>query len=327
MSVPKILCAAPVDFVPGLNTYMAKFGIITHANGRNREEIINILKTNAFDAWLVSPCPEYLVDEALLEMCPTIKIIATPSTGTNHLDVNAIKKRNIELYSLLGTEAVQGISASSEYAFTLLLSVVRKVVDAVEVVANGGWRDKEDLLRSRELKELTLGLVGFGRMGRNVARYAYAFGMKVKAYDPYVSEQTRQATEGVEFLDSLGDLAASVDCLMVCVVLNDETSGLIDKSVFQAVQSAGIYFINCSRGEVVVESDLIEAINAGLVLRAGVDVVVDEISGRQRNMLIKFARNDRRLIVTPHIAGLTVDSERKAQLAAFDAIIAHLCNV
>lgn len=324
MTLPKILCAAPVDFVPGLEAYMANLGSITHAYGRSRKEIIKILEANAFDAWLVAPCPEYLVDQDLLDLCPTIKIIATPSTGTNHLDVNAIKKRNIELYSLLGTEAVQSITASSEYAFTLLLSVVRKVFDAVEVVAKGGWRDSEDLLRSRELKELTLGLVGFGRMGRNVARYANAFGMEVKAYDPYVSEQVRQAAVGVEFLESLGDLAASVDCLMVCVVLDSETLGLIDKSIFQQVQSAGIYFVNCSRGEVVVESDLIEAINAGSVLRAGVDVVVDEISGLHQNKLIKFARYDRRLIVTPHIAGLTIDSERKAQLAAFDAIIGYL---
>jgi phosphoglycerate dehydrogenase-like enzyme len=313
----KILVSAPLDFLPSLKQeIMSEFDCI-YAYQSTEEEIKEILASHPFDGWMVAPCPTYYIDKKLLDLCTTLRIIATPSTGSNHLNIDDITNKGIEIYTLKDTEVVDKIVASSEFTFNLLISTIRKTPYSFRSVLDGKWRDVEGKFRGRELNELTLGIIGFGRIGKNLAKYSSAFGMKILAYDPYVDIPK---DSGIYQCDSLEELLPQVDVISPCVHLSEDTYHMINSSVFNQMKD-GVYFINTSRGDVVNESDLIKNLKSGKIIAAGVDVISDEFLGdKDEHILIKYAKNNNNLIITPHIAGLTYDSERKAQTAAYIAI-------
>ena len=316
----KILITAPLEFLPVLKNRIAEEYSLTYAYGATEEEIIELLREQQFSAWMVSPCPTYFIGKKLVELCPTLRIIATPSTGSNHVDVNYLQQRGLGFFALKGTEVVDTIYASSEFTFNLLISVIRKTPYAFQAVLDGKWREVEHLYRGRELDGLTLGIIGYGRIGRNLSRYSQAFRMKILAYDPYVQIS---GSSVVQF-DSLTEMLSKADVVAICVHLNDDTFHMVDDNLFKAMKD-GVYFINTSRGDVVDEAAFIRNLQNGKILAAGVDVISDEYTGdKNYHPLIEYAKTHDNLIITPHIAGLTYDSERKAQTAAYEAIKQHL---
>jgi phosphoglycerate dehydrogenase-like enzyme len=312
----KILVTAPLDFLIDLKETIANKFEVHYFYQSTKNEIQEILINNIFDAWLVAPCPTYFVDGEMVDLCPSLKIISTPSTGTNHLNVDELLNRKIQIFSLKGSEVVENIFASSEFTFNLLISTIRKTPYAFLAVKDGKWREVEGKYRGRELNGLTVGIIGFGRIGGNLAKYCLSFGMKVLAYDPYVDISNRDVTQ----CDSLEVLLSSADVIAPCVHLDKDTFHMMNKSTFSLMKD-GSYFINTSRGDVVNEDDLIECLKSGKILAAGVDVISDEYLGdKDIHPLINYMKTNNNLIITPHMAGLTFDSERKAQTAAYEAI-------
>jgi D-3-phosphoglycerate dehydrogenase / 2-oxoglutarate reductase len=316
----KILVSAPLDFLPDLKERIFSEHDCIYLYKAEKEKIAEYLKENAFDAWMCSPCPTYMINSELIDLCPTLKMIATPSTGVSHLVPSDAEARNIFIYRLKGTAIVDKIYASSEFTFNLLISTIRNTPHAFEAVKKGKWREVEKLYRGRELNGLTLGIIGYGRIGSNLARYSLAFGMKILAYDPYVKIDHPEVTQ----VSSLDDLLSVSDVVSPCVHLNQETYHMVNKTMFDKMKD-GVFFINTSRGDVVKEADLLYALKSGKILAAGVDVISDEYLGdKQTHPLISYAQKNNNLIITPHIAGLTYDSERKAQTAAYEAICEYL---
>lgn len=281
-----------------------------------QEETELLLKENDFEAWLVSPCPTYFIDKKMLDLCQTLKIISTPSTGSNHIDVSCLSEKEIELFTLRGTDTVEKIYASSEFTFNLMISTIRNTPFAFQSALAGKWRDVEAKYRGRELNGLKLGIIGFGRIGRNLARYSNAFGMKIFTYDPYVKVDVPY----VKQFKKLEDLLPHADVIVVSVHLNEETKEMINEDIFSLMQD-GVYFINTSRGDIINEKDFLRYLSNGKILAAGVDVISNEFEkDKNQHPLIKYAKKNNNLIITPHIAGLTYDSEKKAQEAAYVAI-------
>jgi D-3-phosphoglycerate dehydrogenase / 2-oxoglutarate reductase len=318
----KLLVSAPVEFVPGLTEYMEEEFECFFSYQFNEAQIKNLLKDNDFIGWVVSPCPTYDIDAKLFDLCPSLKIVSTPSTGTNHINFKDASKRKINIFSLKGTTVVEEIKASSEFTFNLLISTIRKTPYAFQGVLRGEWRTTENKYRGRELSGLSLGIIGFGRIGGNLAKYASAFDMNIMAYDPY----KKISLDYVNQFEELDKMLSLSDVISVCVHLNDETKGMINNKLFSKMKN-GVYFINTSRGDIVNESDLINNLNNGKIYAAGLDVISNEFLGNMKeHPLIKYAKENENLIITPHIAGLTYESERKAQIASFEAVKSFIKN-
>ena len=314
------MVSAPVHFLPELKEEMERDFDCTFSYGAGYHETETLLKENEFDAWLISPCPTYFIDPPMLDLCPTLKMVATPSTGSNHLDVDYLKKRRIKFFCLKGSGVLNNIHASSEFTFNLMVFTIRKTPFAFEAVRNGNWRNLESRFRGRELNGLTLGLIGYGRIGSNLSRYSLAFGMNVLAYDPYVTIEEASVNQR----DSIDDLLSEADVLAVCVHLDEKTYKMVNAVMFEKMKN-GVYFINTSRGDIVDEHALLKYLNNGKIKAAGLDVISNELSGNIRdNPLINYASDNNNLIITPHIAGLTFESEEKAQTSAFNAIRDYL---
>lgn len=302
---PKVLITAPFDFMPELKTQIKNEMNCIFAYGATADEVATLL--HDCDAWLCSPAPTYKINQDVLTNAHKLKIIVTPSTGSNHIDVAFCETKEIKVVSLKGAPVISEVYASSEFTFALILALVRKLPVATEYAKLGEWRGVESKLRGRELNGLTLGIIGFGRIGGNLARYANSMNMNILAFDPlkkinetYVSQK-----------NSYEDVLSNSDVVAVCVHLDSSTKEMVDKKWFKLMKQ-GAYFINTSRGEVINEDDLLESLNSGKLTGAALDVVQGEQTDYFYNhKLIKYTRNNGNLIVTPHIAGLTYESETK----------------
>ena len=316
----KLLVTAPFSFMQDLlNEIQLNFDVY-YDYQPNKEKVIEIINNFQPQAWIPKPCNDYLIDRELLQLSRNLKIIATPSTGTNHIDIDAAKELDISVFSLKGSDVVDTITASSEYTFALILSTVRKIPYANKKVLEGHWREVEMDLRSRELSELTLGIVGCGRIGGNLIKYSEPFGMKINVFDPYIDYLSNHR---VRVCESLENLLRTSDIICICVHLNKETKGMIGHPEISQIKN-GAFLINTSRGEIIQEEALIDGLKKGKIISAGVDVVKDEhLLHKKENLLINYAKENNNLIVTPHIAGLTEDSERKAQKAAYQACLKY----
>ena len=317
----KLLITTPTHFLKEIEDDLESSFSVIYAHNATSSELKKILSENEIQGWICNPCPKYEINYSIISNCSTLKIICTTSTGSNHINIEDCSKLNVKVCSLKNTNFVREIKASSEFAFALMLATTRNLPQAFEAAKSYQWREEEDRFRGIEHFDKTLGIVGFGRIGENCARYASAMGMKILGYDPYVEI----ASPYVQ-LDSIDMLLTQSDILLISIHLDESTKDLIDKTWFQKMKT-GSYFINISRGEIVVEDDLLNALSSGKLKAAGLDVIRNEITGEIKSSdVINYAKNNDNLIITPHIAGLTYDSELKAAKYSVRTIKRELLN-
>ncbi len=308
------LFSAPFSFLGDLQGEFRRLMPTAFREIWKREEL---LPDPGLTAWVVNPGQQFHVDGAVLRDLPALSVIVTPSTGSNHLDLKACRERGVAVYSLLDDrEGLNEISASAEFTFLLLLNTLRRLDTAIREVSEGRWRDREELLRGYELQGKQVGLVGFGRIGRRVARYCAAFDAQVVYHDPLVVSAAAPAV-------SLEDLFSRSDAVCICCSLSRETTGMVTAALLGRLK-AGACLVNTSRGEVLVERDLATVLDRRPDLRVGLDVLEGETLGTQdRSPLLRFHRSGQ-IVITPHIAGATVESQTQAARLALGLLQRHL---
>ena len=229
-----------------------------------------------------------------------LKVISTATTGADHLDKEALEKRDIPLLTLKGQkEVLHGLTGAAEHSWLLLMMCARSVRAAVHHVEDGGW--ERTLFPGIMMKNKTLGLIGFGRIGSWMAKYAAGFDMTVIAFDPFVTE----APEGVTMM-SKDEVLAKADFISVHVHLSEETKHLINEESIQKMKE-GVIIINTSRGDIIDEDAVVAGLESGKIKAVGVDVLTDEPEVKERP-LYKYSLDHNNTIVTPHIGGFCPES-------------------
>jgi D-3-phosphoglycerate dehydrogenase len=244
------------------------------------------------DALLVRSATK--VDLALLEAAPRLKIVARAGTGVDNVDVPAASARGVLVVNAPGANSI----SVAEHTCALMLALARSVPAADRAMKEGRW-DKR-LFVGTELRGKTLGIVGLGRVGREVAHRARSFAMRVVAHDPFISADIA-AGLGVELL-SLDGLCAAADYLTVHLPSTPDTKHLFNDERFGRCK-AGLRFINTARGELVDEPALQRAIGAGIVAAAALDVF--EVEPPVDWSLARLPQ----VIATPHIAASTEEAQ------------------
>jgi phosphoglycerate dehydrogenase-like enzyme len=264
----------------------------------------------------------YYCGKDKIDRSPRLKVIASNTTGTPHIDEEYAGEKGIKVLSLKNEiDFLNTITPTAEHTWGLMLALMRNVIPSFKSVCEGGW-SRWPFGAPAMLSRMSLGIVGLGRIGKMVARYGSAFGMAVRYYDPYVESQDFIRTTSLE------ELASSSDVLTLHVHLNEETSGLIDKKIFSACKKSS-YLINTARGRVVDSSALIEALESGRLKGAALDVLDDEFEREfdrsvREHPLVSYARTHDNLIITPHIAGSTVDAWRLTQQHTIQSVLTYL---
>jgi D-3-phosphoglycerate dehydrogenase len=234
------------------------------------------------------------VDDALMEKAPRLRVIGRAGVGVDNIDADAATRRGIVVMNTPGANAV----AVAELTIGLMLALARKVPAANASMHAGKWEKKS--LQGAELKGKTLGILGLGRVGLEVARRARAFGLELVGSDPFVSPAV--ARENGISLVSLDELFGKADYLTLHVGLTPQTTGIINAKTLAGMKK-GVRIINCARGELVEDAALAEALTGGQVAGAALDVFSEE---PPRNSAYAGLDN---VILTPHIAGSTAEAQ------------------
>lgn len=254
------------------------------------------------------------ITRATLEACPGIKYIGVLATGYNVVDTDAARERGIPVCNIPS----YGTASVGQFAIALLLEICHHIGAHSDSVHNGDWERSADWCYWNhpliELDGKTMGIIGFGRIGQATGRIAKALGMKVIAYDAHPSDAGRALAGYVE----LDTLLATSDVIALHCPLFPETQGIIDRAAIAKMKD-GVIILNNSRGALIVEQDLADALDSGKVAAAGLDVVSTEPI-RGDNPLLK-AKN---CIITPHISWAARESRQRIMDMAVENLKAFL---
>jgi D-3-phosphoglycerate dehydrogenase len=243
---------------------------------------------------------ETRVDRALLRRARRLRIVGSATTGLQHIDLAGCAQRGIKVLSLHGAHTVP----TAEHTMGLLLSLCRRIPWAFDSLKDGAWRRHRFM--GRELAGKTLGIIGLGRIGSQVAGYARAFGMKVLYHDPYVASRLARRTP-------LERLLRTSDVVTVHAALTGETAGLLDQRRLGMMKRTAL-LINTARGRIVDQRALLRALGRGGIAGAAVDVFEKEPLGGRREPMVRLARRRENLIITPHLAATTSEAAHRAGL-------------
>lgn len=295
----RILNAEPLDYSDQARAILRSLGQVDEYTLTRPELIVRLAGYAVLIVRL-----SFQVDREILDAGKRLKVIVTATTGLDHIDVAYAEQCGIQVLSLRGQiEFLRTIPATAEHTWALLLALVRRVPWAFQAVLDRHW--ERDLFRGYDLWGKRLGIVGLGRIGEKVARFGLAFGMRVAAYDPYHSHWAADITR----FETLTEMLKQTDILSIHVPLNTETEHLIGREELNCLPTP-CWLVNTSRGEVLDEAALIEALEEGRLCGAALDVISGErqFQHRPTHPLLAYALEHDNLLITPHIGGATRES-------------------
>lgn len=253
---------------------------------------------------------ETKITRKVLEAAPKLRVVGRAGVGVDNVDVEAATERGVVVMNTPGGNTI----STAELAFSLLLALARKIPQADASMKAGQWNRKA--FSGTELFGKTLGILGMGRIGSEVAKRAVAFGMKVLAYDPYIASARAKALQA-ELVD-LDEVLARSDFITIHMPLSDETRGMINAAAF-AKMKTGVRLINCARGGIVNEADLLAALQSGKVAGAALDVYETEPLPADSPL-----RAVPQLVLTPHLGASTEEAQENVGIEIAEAIAAFL---
>ncbi len=246
------------------------------------------------------------VRDEMLAKAPKLQVIGRAGVGVDNIDLDAATARGVAVMNAPAGNTV----AAAELTMALMMSLVRQVPAADASVRKGEW--KRSKFKGVELRGRTLGLVGAGRIGGTVAKRCKAFGMRVVAYDPYLTDE-RAADLGVERAE-LDDVIAAADILSLHVPLTDDTENLIDAEALGRMKK-GAYLVNVARGGVVDEAALADALHSGHIAGAALDVYGNE--PLEEGSPLREAPN---AVLTPHLGASTEEAQELVATEIAEAV-------
>jgi D-3-phosphoglycerate dehydrogenase len=260
-----------------------------------------------YDALIVRSAS--IVDAALIDRATRLKVIGRAGVGIDNVDVDAATRRGI----VVANAPESTVVSAAEHTIALMLALARNVPQANAALASGSWE------RSRfagiELEGKTLGVLGLGRIGREVAKRGLGLGMRVVAYDPYVSlDRFREL--GAEPAGTYDDLFAAADVITLHLPLADETRGIVDADAIARMRD-GVRIVNAARGGLVDEDALADAIRSGKVAGAALDVFAEE---PYAGPLLELEQ----VVATPHLAASTSEAQDRAGFSIAEQVAAAL---
>src|SRR6266446_2179799 len=307
MRPPKVLIADSIS--PRGVDELSRDGAleVSFQTGLTESELVKIIPS--FSALIVRSQTSVTAD--VLNAAANLRVVGRAGVGVDNVDVETATRRGIVVLNAPGGNTV----STAEHAFSLLLAVARKIPQADANVRSKSW-DKKNF-EGVELYNKALGVIGMGRIGSELSRRAIAFGMRVVAYDPYLSA-TRARSLRVELVDELDDLLTIADFISLHTPLTSETRHILDASRLRKTKR-GVRIINCARGVLIDELALAKALHDGHVAGAALDVF--EIEPLPNDSPLRSTPN---LILTPHLGASTAEAQESVGIEIAQSIRAVL---
>ena len=298
----KILAISKCDDLPYVKQSLSALGQLDYGFKLKQEDLIKSI--HDYEILLVPTSLNF--NESIWKEGSKLKIIATPAVGIEHIDVEFFKSKDVKIIGLEGEyDLTKTLYSPAEVAFSHMLNLSRNIVASINDVKKDNWCPNNHI--GNELNGRTIGIVGMGAIGTIMSNYCKAFGLKVLCYDPYKTV----LDSNIEQLSELNKLLEISDIVSVHVNLTTETSNMFTLNEFEIMKDISI-FINTSRGEVVNQLDLLDALKSNEISSAGLDVLRGErTKSDEYKSLVDYSKIDNRLIITPHLGGSTIEARLK----------------
>lgn len=283
-----------VDFQPGLGKDIAK------------------LKAAIKDAHAIAIRSETKITKEILDVAQNLKVIGRAGIGVDNVDVAEASKHGVVVMNTPGGNTI----TTAEHAISMMCALTRQIPQATASIKAGKWEKSKFM--GRELFGKILGVVGCGNIGKIVADRALGLKMKVIAYDPFLTDEMAEKIKVKKV--ELDELFSQADYITLHVPKNEKTANLINKDAF-AKMKKGVFLINCARGGIVHEGDLVDAIEKGQVAGAALDVF-DKEPVDPNNPLLKLDA----VIATPHLGAATGEAQENVALDVAEQIVDFLLN-
>lgn len=253
------------------------------------------------------------IDASVLADAGSLKVISKHGVGVDNIDLQAAADRGIPVLVATGANAV----SVAEHAIALLMTCVKRILPLDTSLREGRW--EKPGFKGREIAGATLGLMGMGAIARATGKIAVGLDMKIIGYDPYASDEAFAAI-GANRCDSFEELLAGSDFLSLHCPLTDQTRGLLDAEAFSKMRD-GAFVINTARGGLIDEAALLEAVRSGKLAGAGLDSFAVEPPAADHQFW-----DEPRIVVTPHIGGVTAEANARVGVDAVSGIISYLAG-
>ncbi|MDD4975401.1 MAG: NAD(P)-dependent oxidoreductase [Bacteriovorax sp.] len=312
---PKILVITPVRHIKGVPEILENTGAVTYMDDPTLAEVVNVI--GEYDAIYTNPNKSKVyIGREVIDAGTNLKVICTASTGTNHIDKAYVAEKGLPILALTEErDVIERISSTAELAFALTMSSLRHVVKSHNNALKGEWDYTKYI--GRQMNCLTIGVIGYGRLGSMYAHYCKAFGSRVLIYDPYKKVKDKELIQ----VDDIKNLLQDSDVIAIHVHVTEETLGMINADFFKLMKD-DVLIVNSARGDIINENDLVEFLSKNPKARIATDVLADEVRNRLESPLLKYAQSHGQVIVTQHIGGMT----REAQEIAFGHAAKRLNN-
>lgn len=308
----RIACITPIDHIVGVRSGLDKLGDVFYLPHPTAITTREALLSDGCDVIFTNPNMQGFILGSEILSGTGVRVICTASTGTNHIDSEFCEKNKIHIISITrDMHVLERITSTAEHAFALMMSSLRKINCGNQSVRDGSWTWEPFL--ARQLNCLTVGIVGYGRLGKMMAKYCSAFGAQVLIADPYVSDCP------YEMSLSLEDLVASSDIVSLHVHVTSETHHMINKETLSNCRK-NLILINTSRGAIVDEHAVTAWLKTGNLGHYATDVLENEFARPLESPLLSLG-NDR-VTITPHVGGSTSD----AQAIAYNHAVRRLAS-
>lgn len=285
----------------------AEFRVVVLPKRLSEAELLPLVA----DATALLVRSETKVTRKVIEAAPKLRVVGRAGVGVDNVDVEAATQRGVVVMNTPGGNTV----STAELSFAMILALARKVPQACGSMVAGKWDRKQ--FAGVELAGKTLGVLGMGRIGSEVAKRALAFNMKVVGYDPFLTE-TRAKALGIELAADLDDVYQTADFITVHMPVTELTRGMLNAAAFSKMKP-GVRIVNCARGEIIVENDLLAALDAGSVGAAALDVFAEEPLPAEHPF-----RKHPGITLTPHLGASTAEAQEKCGIEVAEVLTSYL---
>lgn len=312
----EILVITPISHLPGVEETLSSVGTVTVKDTQGLPDLSDYLSNT--EAIFTNPNKaSFFLGAEVFDQAPELRVICTASTGTNHIDLEAAASRQIDVLSLADErEFMESISSTAEHAMALTLAAMRNIVSASESVRRGEWDYVPHI--GRQFRNLTVGVVGCGRLGHMYAQFALSMAREVIYFDPFVSR-----ADCGQKVASLEEVFRRSDVISLHVHPTPDTVGMVGRSLLQLAKP-DLLIVNTSRGEVVKEKEVVSFLLHNPSAKYATDVIAGETHSREESPVLRMAQRSSQVLVTPHLGGMTWQGQKAAFSFAAEKLARYL---
>ena len=314
----RLLVMTPISHIAGLERLLKKYFKLDKIENPSNKQIFKIIQN--YEIIFTNPnMSKVFLSQELLQKAKKLEIICTASTGTNHIDLSYAYKKKIKILSLRNKKKIiNKISSTAEHALALMMSKIRNVYEASVSVKKENWDYRPFI--GRQMNNLNIGIIGYGRLGKMMARFLLPLVGKILIYEK--NFKIKNLGKKISQV-SLKKLISNSDIISLHIHADKKNLNFINRNILN-LMNKNVLIVNTSRGEIINEIDLVNFLKKNKDAKYATDVLKGEIKNKFESKIFKYSKVSNQVLITPHIGGMTSDAQKLAYMGIAKELISNL---